>query len=108
MKIKSKTAFRIGISSFFLVLLMHTLYSFSGSGESVSYFLTSALLFILPSLIIPILFLIFKHPLIAFGGVIPILPWLLLAYYADHIMPYQGGGASIMYVAVVFWGFRLH
>lgn len=81
---------------------MHTLYSFSGSGESVSYLLTSALLFILPSLIIPILFLIFKHPLIAFGGVIPILPWLLLAYYVDHIMPYEGGGASIMYVAVLF------
>ena len=31
-------------------------------------------------------------------------PWLVFAYYTDCVRPYQGGGASMIYVAVLLWG----
>jgi len=29
---------------------------------------------------------------------------LFLAYYTDCVRPYSGGGASMIYIAVLFWG----
>lgn len=44
------------------------------------------------------------NPLRAVGACVLFAPWLLLAYYTDCVQPYQGGGASMIYVAVLLWG----
>jgi hypothetical protein len=45
-----------------------------------------------------------REPLRAVGGCLLFSPWLIFAYYTDCVSPYTGGGASMIYVAVVLWG----
>ena len=45
-----------------------------------------------------------KNPLRAVGGSLLFAPWLVFAYYTDCVRPYAGGGASMIYLAVIFWG----
>jgi hypothetical protein len=40
----------------------------------------------------------------AVGACVLFAPWLMLAYYTDCVQPYTGGGASMIYVAVLIWG----
>lgn len=47
------------------------------------------------------------HPLRAVGGSLVATGFYLLAYYVDCVVPYTGGGASMVYVAVVMYGFPL-
>jgi hypothetical protein len=44
------------------------------------------------------------NPLRAIGACLLLAPWLGLAYYTDCMRPYSGGGASMIYVAVLIWG----
>ncbi|MDQ8020484.1 MAG: hypothetical protein REI94_01495, partial [Moraxellaceae bacterium] len=44
------------------------------------------------------------NPLRAVGACLLFAPWLVFAYYTDCVQPYQGGGASMIYVAVLLWG----
>lgn len=46
-----------------------------------------------------------KNPLRTAGAALLFSPWLVLAYYTDCVRPYQGGGASMIYIAVVMYGF---
>lgn len=46
-----------------------------------------------------------KNPLRTVGAAMLFAPWLLFAFYTDCVRPYQGGGASMIYVAVVMYGF---
>ena len=46
-----------------------------------------------------------KNPLRSVGASLLFAPWLPFAYYTDCVQPYQGGGASMVYVVVVFYGF---
>lgn len=48
--------------------------------------------------------LLTSNPLRAVGASAFFAPWLMLAYYTDCVRPYIGGGASMIYVAVVLWG----
>ena len=68
--------------------------------ESVSH-----LWFPLIPLIPAALALATANPLRAIGACACVVPWYMLAYYTDCIRPYSGGGASMIYVAVVLWGF---
>ena len=45
-----------------------------------------------------------KNPLRTVGAAILFAPWLMIAFYTDCVRPYQGGGASMIYVAVVMYG----
>jgi hypothetical protein len=44
------------------------------------------------------------NPLRAVGASAFFAPWLILAYVTDCVLPYSGGGASMIYVAVVLGG----
>jgi hypothetical protein len=43
-------------------------------------------------------------PVNAIAAALVIIPFYLFAYYADCVMPYEGGGASMVYVIVVMFG----
>lgn len=45
-----------------------------------------------------------KNPLRTVGAALLFAPWLPLAFYTDCVRPYQGGGASMIYIAVVLYG----
>ena len=45
-----------------------------------------------------------KNPLRAVVASLLFAPWLLFAYYTDCVRPYQGGGASMIYVGVLLYG----
>ncbi len=47
------------------------------------------------------------NPLRAVGGSLVAIGFYLLAFYTDCVVPYSGGGASMVYVAVVMYGFPL-
>ena len=47
------------------------------------------------------------NPLRAVGGSLVVIGFYLLAFYTDCVVPYSGGGASMVYVAVVMYGFPL-
>jgi len=51
-----------------------------------------------------IISLALPNPLRAVGASAFFAPWLVLAYVTDCVLPYSGGGASMIYVAVVIWG----
>ena len=38
------------------------------------------------------------------GACVGLLPWLVWANHIECVAPYRGGGASMAYVAVFFWG----
>lgn len=48
--------------------------------------------------------LFLPNPLRAVGASAFFAPWLLLAFFVDCVLPYQGGGASMIYVSVVLFG----
>lgn len=45
------------------------------------------------------------NPLCAVAAAIPVATFIAYAYHVDCIRPYQGGGASMIYIAVWFYGF---
>jgi hypothetical protein len=45
------------------------------------------------------------NPLCAIAAVVPVALLIAYAFYFDCIRPYQGGGASMIYLAVWFYGF---
>lgn len=61
-------------------------------------------IFVLIPLVPAIVSLFTANPLRAVGASLFFAPWLGLAYYTDCIRPYAGGGASMIYVAVLLWG----
>jgi hypothetical protein len=46
-----------------------------------------------------------RNPLRTVGAALLFAPWLVLAYVVDCVQAYAGGGASMIYVAVLLWGF---
>ena len=60
--------------------------------------------FVLIPLVPALVSLLTANPLRAVGACLFFVPWLVLAYYTDCIRPYAGGGASMIYVAVLVWG----
>lgn len=45
-----------------------------------------------------------KNPLRSVGGALLFAPWLVFAYCVDCMRPYSGGGASMVYIAVLMGG----
>lgn len=51
-----------------------------------------------------VLFLQSANPLRAVTAALVVIPFYALAYYTDCVLPYTGGGASMVYVIVLFYG----
>ena len=45
------------------------------------------------------------NPLCSVAAAVPVLAWVAYAYYFECIQPYPGGGASMVYMGVWFYGF---
>ena len=73
-------------------------------GHGPLQFLTVLGIFLFIPLLPAIVSLATANPLRAVGACVLFAPWLVLAYVTDCVRPYTGGGASMVYVAVLLWG----
>jgi len=103
MNIPRKTAVSIGLGALVFVAILQTFNSVVCYKQDVGTYL-GTLMFIAVPMLPAIISLKTKNPLRAVGGSLLFAPWLVFAYYTDCVRPYTGGGASMIYVAVAFWG----
>jgi len=104
MIISHKSAVAIGITAIVTILVQQAFNSFSCYMHSVTSFLTVAGVFLVVPLLPALFSLVTANPLRAVGACLLLSPWLGLAYYTDCVRSYMGGGASMIYVAVLLWG----
>ncbi len=78
--------------------------SFACYGHDLLTFFAAIGIFLVVPLLPAALSLPSANPLRAVGACLLFAPWLIFAYYTDCVRPYNGGGASMIYVAVLLWG----
>lgn len=104
MTIKRSRATLWGLAFIVLVVSIHAFTSFACYKNDLLTFMLSSGMFLGIPLIAAFAGLISKNPLRAIGACFLFIPWLIFAYHTDCIRPYAGGGASMIYVAVLIWG----
>lgn len=104
MKLSRRKARWIGVAAIGAVLLIQWFISFACYQQSFLDFLFATAFFVGIPLLPALFSLVLPNPLRAVGACLLFAPWLLLAYYTDCVRPYSGGGASMIYVAVLMWG----
>jgi len=104
MTLSRRSAVLVGLTAIAGVLLLQAFNSFVCYRQDFGTFLTSTAIFVVAPLIPAMVSLTLPNPLRAVGACALLVPWLLLAYYTDCVRPYSGGGASMIYVAVLLWG----
>ena len=93
----------LGFSAILGVALLQAFNSFGCYGHDFPAYLGALGFIAIP--MAPALVAVFtKNPLRAVAASLLFAPWLLFTYYTDCVRPYQGGGASMIYVAVVMYG----
>lgn len=63
------------------------------------------LLFLLVPLSPALVALFTPNPLSSVAAAVPVAGWIVYAFYFECIRPYRGGGASMVYLGVWFYGF---
>ena len=104
MNISRRKARWIGVAAIGALLVLQAFNSFACYHHDFSDFLSTTAFFVGLPLLPALVSLGLRNPLRAVGAYMLFAPWLLLAYYADCVRPYTGGGASMIYVAVLMWG----
>jgi hypothetical protein len=104
MQITRRGAIKIGAIAIVLVLLLQGFNSFACYKQDFKEYLLAIREFLLIPLLPALVSLCFPNALRAVGACLCLAPWLLLAYYTDCVKPYTGGGASMIYVAVLLYG----
>ncbi|HVL09102.1 MAG TPA: hypothetical protein VM512_08090, partial [Burkholderiaceae bacterium] len=104
MVIPRKQALIGGITAIAFVIALQSFNSFGCYDHTLLTFLLVLAMFVLLPLLPAFISLLTANPLRAVGACLLFAPWLVFAYYTDCIRPYQGGGASMIYVAVLLWG----
>lgn len=99
-----KASFKAGLSAVLAVCGLQAFNSFGCYDHSFAKFAES-LGFIAAPMLPAIIPLLTSKPIRSVGASMLFTPWLAFAYYTDCGRPYEGGGASMIYVAVVLWGF---
>lgn len=103
MKVTRPRARALGLAAIGGVALLETFNSVACYKHDIALFF-SAMLFVGIPMLPAFVSLATRNPLRAVGASLLFAPWLVFAYYVDCVVPYQGGGASMIYVAVVLWG----
>lgn len=103
-RIPSAKAFRLGLLATGAVVALELFNGAACYGHGVRAQLVS-LGFVAVGFLPGVIALASKNPLRTVGAALLFAPWLLLAFYTDCVRPYQGGGASMIYVALVLYGF---
>jgi len=104
MQINRGRAVIYGLVAILGIVALQAFNSFACYHHGVRDFLLALGMFLFIPLLPAIIALATANPLRAIGGCLLLAPWLGLAYYTDCVRPYAGGGASMVYVAVLFWG----
>lgn len=104
MVIRRSRAVLSGIIAIVGVIAIQAFNSFACYGHDLRLFLKTIGVFLVIPLLPAIASLATANPVRATGACLLFAPWLFLAYYTDCVSPYTGGGASMIYVAVVLWG----
>jgi hypothetical protein len=104
MVLSRTSAIWAGLGAIVAVVALQEFNSTSCYHLDLSQSVQSLLFFVGPVLAIAVFTLFTRNPLRAVGACSCFAPWLVLAYYTDCVRPYSGGGASMIYVAVLFWG----
>jgi hypothetical protein len=104
MGIPRKQAVIGGVVAIALVVALQAFNSFGCYDHTLLTFVQALGIFLLVPLLPAFISLLTANPLRAVGACMLFAPWLVLAYYTDCVRPYQGGGASMIYVAVLLWG----
>jgi hypothetical protein len=104
MEIPRKQAVTGGAVAIALVVALQAFNSFSCYDHTLMTFLQVLGMFLLVPLLPALISLLTANPLRAVGACLLFAPWLVFAYYTDCVRPYQGGGASMIYVGVLLWG----
>ena len=101
----SRNAARIlGVAAIVGILMLQAFNSAACYSHSLMGYLGAVGFFLVIPLLPAAVSLFTANPLRAVGACLLLSPWLVFAYYTDCIRPYAGGGASMIYVAVLFWG----
>ena len=104
MIVSRKLGVAIGIAAIAAILAQQAFNSFSCYDHSLMSYLAVVGIFLGIPLLPALVSLITANPLRAVGACFLLSPWLGFAYYTDCVKPYAGGGASMIYVAVLLWG----
>lgn len=94
----------LGVAAIAAVIALQAFNSFVCYGNDFATFLMGLGVFLGIPLLAAVVSLFTANPLRAVGACVLFAPWLVFAYYTDCVRPYEGGGASMIYVAVLFWG----
>lgn len=104
MNISRRRARWIGIAAIGTVLLLQSFNSFACYHHDLLEFFSATAIFVGIPLLPALVSLALSNPLRAVGACMLFAPWLLFAYYTDCVRTFSGGGASVIYVAVLMWG----
>ncbi|WP_226468023.1 Na+:solute symporter [Luteimonas panaciterrae] len=104
MLIQRRKAILSGVIAIAGVISIQAFNSFACYGHDLWSFLGALGIFLSLPLLPAILSLVTANPLRAVGACLLFAPWLFFAYYTDCVRPYTGGGASMIYIAVILWG----
>jgi hypothetical protein len=104
MNVSRKTARILGAVAIVGILLQQAFNSVVCYDHAWVAYLRAVGFFLLIPLLPALISLATANPLRAVGACLLLSPWLGFAYYTDCVRPYAGGGASMIYVAVLFWG----
>jgi hypothetical protein len=104
MLISRRQALITGMTAIALVIALQAFNSVGCYRHTFLTFVQVVGMFVLVPLLPALVSLLTANPLRAVGACLLFAPWLVLAYYTDCVRPYQGGGASMIYVAVLMWG----
>ena len=104
MLISRRQALTTGMTAIALVIALQAFNSVGCYRHTLPTCLQVVGMFVLVPLLPALVSLLTANPLRAVGACLLFAPWLVLAYYTDCVRPYQGGGASMIYVAVLMWG----
>ena len=104
MLISRRQALITGMTAIALIIALQAFNSVGCYGHTLLTFVQVVGMFVLVPLLPALVSLLTANPLRAVGACLLFAPWLVLAYYTDCVRPYQGGGASKIYVAVLMWG----
>lgn len=104
MVVSRKHALVGGIAAIVFVIALQAFNSVGCYDHTLSTFVAVLGTFLMVPLLPAFVSLFTANPLRAVGACVLFAPWLVFAYYTDCVRPYQGGGASMIYVAVLLWG----
>ena len=104
MRIRRSQATASGILAIATVILVQAFNSVACYNHTFTDFIVVLAWFVAIPLVPAFIALATANPLRAVASSAFFVPWLIFAYVVDCVMPYTGGGASMIYVAVLLWG----